>query len=85
MRKKVIFELSAFEDLKNWFRSDLQTYFKIVNIIKQLENSSKTIVRQSQPLTIKMKGYYCCKINDEHRLVYKITRTKIIVASCKYY
>ena len=85
MRKKVIFELSAFEDLQYWFRADLQTYFKIVNIVKKLETSSANLIKQSQPLKKELIGYYCCKIDDENRLVYKITDTTIFIASCKYY
>ncbi len=85
MSKKVVFELSAFEDLQSWFRLDLQTYFRIINLLKQLENSSETIIQQSQPLKRILEGYYCFKINEKHRLVYKVTNREVIIASCRYY
>lgn len=33
----------------------------------------------------KSGGYWSRRINDEHRLVYKVTDTMIIIASCKYH
>jgi toxin YoeB len=30
-------------------------------------------------------GYWSRRINQEHRLVYKVTEDQIIIASCKYH
>ncbi|OQR41265.1 addiction module toxin RelE [Aliarcobacter cryaerophilus] len=36
-------------------------------------------------LKYELSGYWSRRINDEHRLVYKVTDTTIIIASCKYH
>jgi toxin YoeB len=41
--------------------------------------------RQTEPLKHQLKGYWSRRINDEHRLVYKITETEIIIISCKFH
>ncbi|NES19118.1 MAG: Txe/YoeB family addiction module toxin [Symploca sp. SIO3E6] len=30
-------------------------------------------------------GYWSRRINDEHRLIYKVTDTDIIIIACKYH
>jgi toxin YoeB len=30
-----------------------------------------------------LKGYWSRRINDEHRLIYKVEKDKIIIVSCK--
>lgn len=32
-----------------------------------------------------LKGYWSRHINDEHRLVHKVTDQQIIIVSCKYH
>lgn len=85
MRKQVIFELSAFEDFTNWAKLDRQIYQKIIALIKQIVNSSFTITQKGEPLTRELIGYWSIKISEEHRLVYKETKTQVIIASCKYH
>ncbi|CCQ60665.1 hypothetical protein CWATWH0402_2755 [Crocosphaera watsonii WH 0402] len=32
-----------------------------------------------------LKGYWSRRINDEHRLIYQVTDTEIIIISCKFH
>ncbi|VEP14632.1 Toxin YoeB [Hyella patelloides LEGE 07179] len=85
MRKKIIFELSAFEDFRSWAKLDRKIYRRIITILKHLERSSPIISQHAEPLKRELNGYWSIKINREHRLVYKVTNTKIIIIACKYY
>jgi toxin YoeB len=85
MRKNVVFELSAFEDLRNWAKFDLQIYRQIIVLIKQVANSSSVIAQKVQPLQRELNGYWSIKIDEQHRLVYKETKNHIIIIACKYY
>jgi toxin YoeB len=42
-------------------------------------------IGKPEPLKHQLKGYWSRRINDEHRLVYKITETEIIIISCKFH
>ena len=85
MRKKVLFELSAYEDFKNWEIIEGNIYRKIIDLLKNIEKFSLKIIDESVPLKRELNGYWSIKINEEHRLVYKVTNTAIIIISCKYY
>ena len=85
MRKKVIFELSAFQDFQDWAKSDREVYRRIIALIKQLRNSPSTIYRQAEPLKRELNGYWSIALDSKHRLVFKVTKRVIIIIACKYY
>jgi toxin YoeB len=40
---------------------------------------------KSEPLRHELRGYWSRRINDEHRLVYKVTDEAIMIVSCRYH
>lgn len=85
MSEEIFFELSAFEDFQNWAILDREIYRKIINLIKELKHSSLNIPEQATRLKRELNGYWSIKINEEHRLVYKVTSQRIIIVACKYH
>ena len=85
MSKEIFFELSAFEDFQNWARLDREIYRKIITLIKDIKRSSLNIPEQATSLKRELNGYYSLKIDEEHRLVYKVTSQRIIILACKYH
>ena len=85
MTTKTIFEASAFEDFQNWQRTDRRTYKKIIQIIKIIKIFSDNKIKNIEPLEGQLKGYWSAKIDEEHRLVYKLTSTEIIIIACRYH
>lgn len=83
--KRVVFEGSAFEDFTDWSVRDKKTYNKIVTLIKDILRSPFSGLGKPEPLRHELQGYWSRHINDEHRLVYKVTDDAVIVASCKYH
>jgi toxin YoeB len=85
MSRKILFEFSAFEDFNEWASLDKKVYRKIVNLIKDIERSPFTGLGKPEPLKYEMSGYWSRRINDEHRLVYRITDEQINIVACKYH
>ena len=83
--KQVAFEEKAFEDFTNWSTQDKKLYTKIIALIKDIKRSPFLGLGKPEPLKHELSGYWSRRINDEHRLVYKVTDTMIIIASCKYH
>ena len=84
MSKEFFFELSAFEDFQNWAVLDRKTYQKIVTILRNIEHSYLNIPEQAIKLERELSNYWSIKIDEEHRLVYKVTNQRIIIIACKY-
>ncbi|BAG01605.1 MULTISPECIES: Txe/YoeB family addiction module toxin [Microcystis] len=58
---------------------------KIVDLIDDILCHPFSGIGKPEPLKYQLKGYWSRRINDEHRLVYKITETEIIIISCKFH
>ncbi len=85
MIRRVIFEASAFEDFNQWATVDKKLYAKIIELIKDIDRSPFKGLGKPEALKHQLRGFWSRRINDEHRLVYKVTEEEIIIASCKYH
>lgn len=75
----------AFEQLAFWIKTDLKTVKKIIELIEDVQKSPFSGLGKPEPLKYELKGFWSRRINEEHRLVYKVTDTEIILASCRYH
>ncbi len=85
MSRTIVFEASAFEDFNEWAKLDKKNYRKITELIKDIDRSPFLGLGKPEPLKHELSGYWSRRINDEHRLVYKVTDTEVIIIACKYH
>ncbi len=83
--KKIIFEESAFQDFIEWATIDKKLYQRIVDLIMDILRKPFSGIGKPEPLKHDLKGYWSRRINDEHRLVYKVNTEAVIIVSCKYH
>jgi toxin YoeB len=83
--RRVIFEGRVFEDFTDWANQDKRIYVKIVELIRDIQRSPFTGLGKPEPLKHDLAGYWSRRINDEHRLVYKVTDEAIVIAACRYH
>jgi toxin YoeB len=85
MSRKIVFEASAFKDFNEWATIDKKIYQKIVELIKDIERSPFVGLGKPEPLKHELSGYWSRRISEEHRLIYKVSDTELIVIACKYH
>jgi toxin YoeB len=83
--RRISFEVSAFDDFQAWASMDKSIYAKIVTLLKDILRNPFTGLGKPEPLRHELKGFWSRRITQEHRLVYKVTETEIIVVACKYH
>ncbi len=83
--RRVVFLPKAFESFTSWATEDKQLYRKIIALIKDIQHTPFSGLGKPEPLRHELQGYWSRRINDEHRLVYKVTDDDIIIAACKYH
>ena len=83
--KRIIFEAGAFEDFNSWATQDKKLYARIVKLIQDIQRSPFAGLGKPEPLRHELKGYWSRRINQEHRLVYKVTDDAVIIIACKYH
>ena len=72
---EVIFTPRALEDREYWKRTGNKRVMKrITDLLEDIKKHPFTGIGKPEPLR-NMNGYWSRRINDEHRLVYKLTGT----------
>ena len=81
----IVFHQSAFEDYSDWARIDKKLFERIRRMIMESAKNPFDGIGKPEPLKGDFRGYWSRRINNEHRLVYKITNEQIIIVGCKYH
>jgi len=82
---KIIFSEHAWEDYLYWQRSDKKILRRINRLIKEIMRTPFQGMGKPEPLKHALSGYWSRRINDEHRIVYKITEEAIHIAQLRYH
>ena len=79
---EIVFTKAGFEDLNYWSENDLKTLRKLITLINSIRKDPFT--RLGKPESLKYDYSSCCsrRINQEHRLIYKIKGTKGVDQTC---
>jgi toxin YoeB len=83
MKRRILFEADAFEDFNEWAKSDRKIYNKIAELIKDIERNPYLGIGKPEPLKYELSGFWSRRITDEHRLIYQVSDTEILIAACK--
>ncbi|HMS38850.1 MAG TPA: Txe/YoeB family addiction module toxin [Pyrinomonadaceae bacterium] len=81
----ITFHQKVFEDFGNWAKTDRKLFERICRIINETAKNPFDGIGKPEPLKGDFQGYWSRRINDEHRLVYKVTDKEIIIAACKHH
>ncbi len=76
---------NAWEDYLYWQTTDKKMLKRINTLIKDVMRHPFEGVGSPEPLKHNWSGYWSRRIDREHRLVYKVTDTEILVAQCRYH
>jgi toxin YoeB len=72
----------AFNEYQRWIETDRRVALKIGDLIRDILRTPFSGIGKPEPLKYQFKGYWSRRINHEHRLIYKVTKTSIIIFSC---
>ena len=82
---QITFEKTAFQQFVEWATFDKKAHQRIVELILDILRQPYAGIGKPKPLKHELQGYWSRRINEEHRLVYKVEGEKIIIVSCKYH
>jgi toxin YoeB len=82
---KLIFSEHAWEDYLYWQRTDRKLLQRINTLIKEIQRSPFTGLGKPEPLKHGLAGYWSRRINDEHRIVYKVEADSLLIAQLRYH
>ena len=82
---KLIFSENAWEDYLYWQKTDKKLLNRINKLIKETKREPFEGVGKPEPLKHGLAGYWSRRINDEHRMIYKVTDDALLLAQLRYH
>jgi len=82
---KLEFKGTTYDDIQFWALNDKRKLIKIFELIKDIELNKFIGKGKPESLKYELSGYWSRRIDDEHRLIYKIIEDTIEIISCKYH
>jgi toxin YoeB len=81
--RTIIFHSEAFDQYNDWATSNKSLFDRIHRLIVEAARNPFTGIGKPEPLKGELRGYWSRRINDEHRLVYKVDEENLIIISCR--
>ena len=82
---RLVFSEQAWEDYLYWLEQDRRLVARINRLIKGMLREPFAGIGKPEPLKHAVAGYWSRRINEEHRIVYKIEGDSVLIAQLRYH
>ncbi|WP_104202610.1 Txe/YoeB family addiction module toxin [Billgrantia saliphila] len=82
---RLTFSEHTWEEYLYWQKSDKKVLRRINQLIKEIQRAPFEGIGKPEPLKHGLAGYWSRRINDEHRIVYKVTEDALLIAQLRYH
>jgi toxin YoeB len=84
-RPRIGFTPNAWEEYTAWLAEDRAILKRINQLIVAIGHDPFTGIGKPEPLKHQLSGYWSRRINEEHRLVYRVEEGAVIIVQCRYH
>ena len=85
MNRHIVFDGKGFEDYLYWQTQDRKTLKRINQLLKDIDRNGNEGLGKPEPLRYERQGFWSRRIDDEHRLIYKIDNDVIHIVQCRFH
>lgn len=82
---KLIFSEQAWDDYLYWQQTDKKLLQRINALIRETTRSPLEGSGKPEPLKHALAGYWLRRINQEHRMVYKVVGESLLIAQLPFH
>ncbi len=82
---KLIFSERAWDDYLYWQKVDRKRVTRINDLIRDISRTPHSGIGKPEPLRHAWSGYWSRRIDDEHRIVYKVIDDSVLIAQLRYH
>ncbi|MBQ8186456.1 MAG: Txe/YoeB family addiction module toxin [Clostridia bacterium] len=80
---KFVFAEQAWQDYLYWQTQDKKTLKRINQLLEDIERNGYTGIGKPEPLKGNLSGYWSRRIDDTHRVVYRLSGECIEILQCR--
>ncbi len=82
---RITFSSTAWKNYLYWQKTDKATLKRINTLIKAIQRDPFSGIGKPESLRHSLTGYWSRRINDEHRIVYKVADNHLYIAQLRYH
>lgn len=82
---KLVFADEAWDDYLYWQKQDRRMVERIIKLIQETRRSPFEGVGKPEPLKHALSGFWSRRVNDEHRMVYRVDGDALLIAQLRYH
>jgi toxin YoeB len=83
--RDAVFHAEFRQDLRFWMEADRNTAMRILQLVEAVLKDPFTGIGKPEPLKYVLAGAWSRRITQEHRLVYKVSETRIDFLQARYH
>jgi toxin YoeB len=81
----ITFNDTSWNEYLFWQKNDKQKLNKINELLKDISRSPYEGIGKPEALKHKYIGYWSRRIDEEHRLIYKVEQYEILIYKCRFH
>ena len=82
---KFVFTELSWEDYLFWQKNDKQKLKRINELLKDISRNPYAGIGKPEPLKFNYAGFWSRRIDEEHRLIYRVVADEIQIAKCRFH
>lgn len=82
---KLLFAESAWADYQHWLQTDRRMLERINKLIREVQREPYAGIGKPEPLKHALAGWWSRRIDDEHRMVYRVHDDTLWIAQLRYH
>jgi toxin YoeB len=82
---KLVFAELAWEDYFHWQKQDRKLMERINKLMEATMREPYVGIGKPEPLKHALSGFWSRRINDEHRMVYRVTDHQLEIAQLRFH
>lgn len=83
--REALFDRDFVADLAFWVKTDRKVALRLLELVEATRRDPFQGVGKPEPLRNSLAGYWSRRINQEHRMVYRVTETRIDFLQARYH
>jgi toxin YoeB len=83
--REPVFDRQFRQDLRYWVETDRKTALRILELIEAVLQTPFLGIGKPEPLKFELAGCWSRRITQEHRLVYRVGRSRIDLLQARYH
>lgn len=85
MAREIHFSPEGWEDYLYWQSEDAAKFARLNTIIGEIARQPFKGLGKPEPLRHEYAGFWSRRIDQEHRVIYKVDARSVFIAQCRYH